>query len=1627
MSSNENESSSNNSITVGDHHDTAENLISADDSSVAPVASTSSLSPTDTTESAGNKDHPSNDRRDGSGSSSSSSPPNFIVKIPPVMPPPPPPKNAVETASPSFYTNFQEGCHYIMQQKQQNDTATTTTTTATVNDDAQQQQSTPSLQNDVVPPSSVLPTFLSTVTVNFVDPTTSSIMMSGGGTTITTTVSTAIGSSSSSSSALATSKFTKASSTIGYSAAVKRAKLNQSIQLYEKFQTIFKTQYHNQLDQVPYCLFRNQMMTGKINQLPIRSVVTRGHGGFLSSSYEDDRSMYHNTSNSSSSSNIKVHGDFSWEQPYCHVYLAACEGLDHYRTKVKPSIQVFINQLEAEIKAAAAASSSSSSASTMNLFRRSRSNPNQTNTSNDTNTNTSNDTSLEESITNNNNTGLDISTKAKKNKRIPPAPRYVIIYIPTGQNHTTTPGDHHMYENSSSPIKGGSSNSTKSTLGSTVATTNATSTTATIGASVVSRFAAARQRMASAVVVGRNSTVETTSGGDTNVPHVITSSTNTTSAATTGTDTVTSIVTDDEAILDGSQQQQQSVPQSIVPPAIQQLNRIEREIARRFANDFPAGNVCTLSTLFDAATVATEVDHSNINTLPTTIPENGVQQLEWQAVLKAMGNAIMANFHDRCQRYDDELRSMDQKRRGVPDHMNDTSTTTTTTTPTKQRLINENSEESNDVSSTTTDNDFHLCHFFLVKENLAFTYEQMRLPSEALLQYEELRAFLPDRIDTATGIKSVDGDRQSKKKLSNWDELSDLALRGHLLEFRRQLKMHGDVSTIQCVAEEYFFAREIALLFQMQKPLSVLQRCYTYLESTFTMKKVQVETMENTEESRQKLIDLFQWAFCYCWYIKAGSDSLFSNEPVKSPDSIACARCICDILEFARNCFESLGKLVLSQPGIVWSYGQDLTISLGCPWSPWKQPAVSDDGEKPIIESQTPQDVLKNALLSQDTYSEHYCAILDTIAACHEYGGRFRFAALLRIKRVDLLDAKGDKVLAAKEIQAILNLYKADQWNACYFALLIRLAGLQRITASPEEYLFTLLRCFYRGVKDIAPPKALAALHTDLLSVIRSSVVKGSKYAAPTLFFPTFSLEGMAKSALPGNDRTLLKKLYTVGDTIRVNLTLQSYLPNEIVADCVTISLVTFQTYVAAMEDNVSITDQDVHHSIKSYNVAVMSGATELRGEWQPIDSGQLIIASVCLTWCGVHFMYSAKDTRRPIIRIDVVPCSPSQNLAVTPQYLLTGQEQPIHIELSANNDCIVKGRLALAGPSNVLFRYLEPNSMSAEWVPSLDIPVQPCEPSQKIAVTAYAKVDAAEEVDDSKDCVRITMTTTYKYTNNETNAIAIETMQASLDETMEILNKAAFTVASSNLISYSIDRFVLNVVLTCNSSSVLIFKTWSLDLPSCYTSLLTGDINSLVKNERVKSGDQLSLTFDCGYDMTATNGSALAATLNINFDNEMGTSFHEMISLKLKSSMNPPSKRMDIKPLMVKISPSLKECLVGLPIEITYDIDCSELKAILGIVTYHIATEHADWIIHGKNSGVINPSLNDHMEVTVVAIPIRHGSIHEYPALSLTMSSSDTGTKSIPITSSLTEAFMSTAPSEHTSVAVLVGSDYLF
>jgi hypothetical protein len=1307
----------------------------------------------------------------------------------------------------------------------------------------------------IIPPSCVLPIFLSQVTVNFIDPTSSSITTAGA--TMTTTAT-----------------------TLSSSNATPRAS-----SLYEKFTNILERDYACTLTFVPYQLFRNNA-SGIIENLSVRTVLTKSHGGSLGILPD-----------------LPATSDELCDEPYCHVYLAACEGYEHYRTKVKPSLQAFVSQLEAAASKKSSLSSNPSSSSS----------------------------AVEQSTSDQQQQQQQNLSKSKHQV----APRYVIVYVPTGDKNRVE---------EMSPKKGAKM-------------------------SVASRFAAARQRISAVRGVVADTSV---------------SSGAVTGAVSTSTSIAESSTHSGGTAMDStSENNDAGADETAKNPISQKLTKVERELLRRFKHDFPNGNVCTLSSLVSENPDGADASSSNVVD-DNDDREEYLQKLEWNAVLKSLGAAVAAGFQDRCQWFDEELRKLDRYRR--------------------QQQPGEGTVADTGESESSS---FHLHHFFLVKESLAFTYEQMRLPAEALLQYEELRAFLPEYT--------------SSDDWNGSSELSRMALTGDCRNFREQLRSHcGDFDTVTSAVEKYLFAREISLLFQMHKSIRVILRCLSYAKSLYKMRRKKIEQL-NAVEKHERLIEIDKSVFRFCWDIKIASDHYFrAKSSMKTTVDEFFARSLCDLIEFARLRLLSLGVNLHSQFLIHTLRGIDLLEDVKGEWEPWMEPA----NQLPIATQASfenfdgDNDFLKDALSSDDTFLTKYLQLTKVFADYNEFCGRDRYAARLRIERMQVFSRINDIGNATAELLSIIDVYGQDMWNACHFSLLFRLAAFQRETATPLDYLTTLVRCFGDQMLATAPPRSSEALHDDLESVIQCPSVVGSQFSAATLFGPAFGLDRISIPRGSGTDRNLVKKLYTVGDMVHVTLFLNSFLPKPIEVDSFSIKLVPFRTYVAAMEDHLPLEESDTFRSLKlAGKCTVLPRSNKFLIDWLPKVPGQFIMSSVVILWKGVEFTYTAKELRRPTIRIDVVPCEPTQKIEVKPNYLLPGHEQPISFVFSSGSDVVKDAKLQIVCPPGISLLLPDAVNDSNGWASSYEATLPLCVPTNSVSLTFQFEVQQTEGAM-SMQPVLAKLLTSYKYAEDEPDAAPTECMETSLVAKIPALGETALSLIDYEMSQYSVDRCLINIMLRCNTPGTFTVKGWSLDLPKYLSFSDVCDLNECIKGKGLIAGDRVSFGFDCSLLRNEEQSDhATVPAIHVDLVNEYGSKFKETLRLGIIKPFSFPAKLLTQYAITVEILLHSNGGLIGEPIDLVYKIvGMHEIEGVDSL-SYQINDKTRDWIPSGKLEGKLAAE-----PIQIVAIPVTAGRLTNFPSLSLSMEKNN---EYIPLKIALVKPafFDCLSPPSHSSVAFPISS----
>jgi len=1228
--------------------------------------------------------------------------------------------------------------------------------------------------------------------------------------------------------------------------------------LYLKVCSVFEKEYSSTLHAVPYQHIRSGAKQ-VIESLPVRPVLSGSQEGGSSIDIGDP-SKWHNG-------------------PYCHVYIAACESLEHYKTKVKPSLQAFVSQIEAasnnyQMSSAAGVDASNAIIGSGNSY----------------------------------------------------SAQYVILFVPTGD---------------------GSSQ-------------DAPRAVRRVGSAFASRVAAARQRM----IANREISVD--------------SAHNSIATDTTGS----SEPLDNQDAVDNAS--------TAVVSSTGMLSKVEKELLRRLNVDFPSGRVCKVTTLIEEP----EEDDSE----KEESSDDLLQKYEWTAFRRALGEAIVSGFRDRCQRYDEELKQLGSLRGAA----------TASTADVKDGGV-----------------EFNLTHYFLIKESLAFTYEQMQLPSEALLTYNEVEALLPDARSNS-----------SESKSENYSQLSEMALAGDTSGFRSQLRTLNALDPIADIIAKYMFARETHLLMLMGDAVKVVGRCCSFVETMFD-----IESGRSTSESSNSA-EAERGAFEFCWNVKQACDCYLTSNPVAADSADegtltdkAFARQVSDLLDFARLRMLKLGDSLLPDGHPVRSKSTGLPPKdLLTAWEPWNPTtsSVKDGGNKGKTVALDAKSFLDEALYSSDTFQEHYLEFAKIVLALNSFSGRLRFSARLQMEMLDIYIRRGEKACAVEILSAISSVFAQDQWSACHFMLLFRVAGFQRLVGTPADYLKTLLDCFSDKLSAVAPSKALDMLHTDLMAVVGDSRVAGSRLAAPPLFGPALGLEGLKN---PGTDRHLLKKLFTVGQQICFTMNLTSHLPKDIEVEGVAISLVSLQAFVASVEDDIPIKDEDVFRVLQLDSpVTISPGSNDYEYNWVPMSAGQLIVASVEINWRGTRIAYSARQMERSTIRVDIVPCEPTQSIEVRPVFLVAGQEQPVRIAFSAGTDIVEEGTIQLVCSPGLTLLPPGEGQDGAKWVGSCDIPLPYCAPGETIVLTPLVKgLDISESTTQNQSIhtLHAKISTSYRYAHADGLAAAAEVftppcMTSVLEAVVPTLGKPLLSVEGVEVIPFTSDRWMISVSLQCNTPVPFTIKSWKMNLTGVFGLGEDGDLNHSLVGTKIVAGEHLSFGFVCNLGESGTGNQSDKPSLLVTLEDEYETAFEELLSLPLKTPFVPKIKLGDLQSVPIKLTVSALEGVASSPVDLVYEIDTSKLGSLpAGSLLYAVDAESNDWILSGKVEGLINRDKASLTRLEFVAIPCRPGLLEQYPALNLSFlaSEKDYGLTSLAASVVEPKPFYATCPTSHMTVAFPIGT----
>lgn len=1085
-------------------------------------------------------------------------------------------------------------------------------------------------------------------------------------------------------------------------------------------------------------------------------------------------------------------------------------------------------------------------------------------------------------------------------------------------------------------------------------------------------------------------------------------------------------------------------PESGTSVYLHLLTKNERSIYKRICSDFSNGKVSVLSM-----TSLENTDEESV-----TSGDVAIRSQEWSSFNRMLGAVIVNGFKDRCRRYTDELKRLDA-----------------------QRASAATAAKSEKALGKTSGSSFNLSYFFLVKESLAFTYEQMHLPGDALLQYDEFRAFLPD-LSIEADQKAKKARRKSNANAFTTDESSpallELADAGDFVNFRRKIRSEFDLIPIVDTMRRYIFARELCLLFKMEQPIELISRCQAFSKLMYSV-MMRGSSGLSPEDQLKRKVEAAKWVVQFSWDVKCASESymislcevaqnmdtvsvdtpssdLLSNasENTQSEQNVASA--LSQFLEVSRLLMKELGDTELGCPNPLRSYENSLPDDVLRPWSAWKPMDESKrNGLKreagSVYMSQEIRSgrefLLKGAFSSVDLYEKTYLELTAAIVTLRRYSGHRRIAGRLQNEIAEHYVRKGDLTSAAAIFKAIVKICRWDQWDRCHFWRLFRLAYCQRSTAQPTDYLKTLVTCFSPRIAAVAPTKALNALQNDLEVIIGHPLVGEARYGKLAFIETEMEiLETSSDESTLGSgvdSKQLLKKYCSVGENVQIQLSVSSHLPRAIELASLKLFIVSFATFSRIIEDRESVEEEDAFRILSmDIPIALKPGKNTYMLDWKPSSAGQYILSTIEIVWREGYFYYDSMELPAPLLGIDVLPSEPTHALTLDPGYLVPGHDQQVRITFVAGSDIVTSGKMQLSCSEGLTLIPPGEDPGEGNWQDGCEIEISACKPGEKTVLTTHVRCGLIENFSresisrvDSLDAAHgLSVKAFTRYLHAETDDSSdsnIPNMKNVLEAFAPILEKTALSLEAVDAV-WTIPgvRAMLNISLVSNTPHHFSVKEWNLTLPAPLQVAEGGDLNEDLLKCTVSDGDQLAMSFDCIVGKEETKSSDEPKLRVILYD-DAGKTFSLDLSLDLNSfylmlrnSDDPTASNIATAVLGIDVD----EGNVGEAVMLTYTVDqrlFSALKSDDGTESnyvYSIAWEESDWLIGGKSNGILKRSDDSSLSFKVVGIPAISGLLDRFPKLKLEYESKVGEYKPLHVKLQYPQAFRSLCKTSENGVA---------
>lgn len=348
------------------------------------------------------------------------------------------------------------------------------------------------------------------------------------------------------------------------------------------------------------------------------------------------------------------------------------------------------------------------------------------------------------------------------------------------------------------------------------------------------------------------------------------------------------------------------------------------------------------------------------------------------------------------------------------------------------RVLGKFEENMRSERERRNDPSWNFCDYFLLQEELAFTYEMLGVYDEALVQYDELDALFTQFILNSNVTASPMWLQRLAESCSNWSGLSLNPAVNHVL---RNVIVGKNPSLLDL--RNYLFSRQCAMILKVHNPLEMAKRSLSFLHNS-------VQEINILELS-------FPKGSIACWVFLSCLEILLTYEKYSDSSNRIQLYCLhtASLWEYARNKLLELGNLCGLMPNMEPSSKQiHRVVELSSGIRDDHYVSVDRKGRNPI-------EKLKEALSSKQAFQKYYLELSELAISTYKHIGRIRSARYIGIDLAKFYLLLEQIPQATTFLLDALKTFQGEGWDPLEWQTLTEVAHCYRKLDEKEKLVRT--------------------------------------------------------------------------------------------------------------------------------------------------------------------------------------------------------------------------------------------------------------------------------------------------------------------------------------------------------------------------------------------------------------------------------------------------------------------------------------------------------------------------------------------------------------------------------------------